>query len=219
MTEPIEELDSAVRHWNDAVREGKVIVELGEATQLRLGELADEVESEYGKKKLAEFAKAIGVAACTLKRRRSAYRAWKKTGAAPPRLYSVAQDLAAHPDRAKIVAENPNLTAREARELTREAKAHKDSAQNPKPPKDSAEHHHKRTIGELVSLANAAIRATGFVDQPVPPELRESIELDLLKIIRQGGEALVKAADFMQELLEPARSNGHLKTATSAALQ
>ena len=45
MTEPIEELDSAVRHWNDAVREGKVIVELGEATQLRLGELADEVES------------------------------------------------------------------------------------------------------------------------------------------------------------------------------
>ena len=162
MTKPIEAAVRPKIDWNDAVHEGKAIVELDKANQLnqlRLGELADEVEAEYGKKKLAEFAQAIGVAACTLKRRRTTYRAWK--GAAPPRLYSVAQDLAAHPDRAEIVAENPNITTREARQ---KAKAHKD--QNPKPPKDSPEDHHKRTFRELVNLANAAIGATKFVDQP-----------------------------------------------------
>jgi hypothetical protein len=186
--------------WADAISEGKAIVARAEIDQMRLGELADEVEPKYGSKTLANFAVEIGVAACTLKRRRDVFRAWKEISA-PARLsFSVRQELATHPKRAEIVAEHPDLTKREARALMSELRGN----QKPKAPKDSAQDHDKRTLAELVSLATKAIGATEFVNQPLTPEarhdLRESIEPKLLETIRQGGEALVKAADFMQEL-------------------
>ena len=65
--------------FDDAVREAKQILARIEAEhrqdQMRLGELADKVHTTYGGRSLPKFAKAIGIASCTLHRYRSVYRA------------------------------------------------------------------------------------------------------------------------------------------------
>ena len=42
-----------------------------------LAALADKVDTQYGENKLAKFATEIGIARCTIKRRRTTYRNWK----------------------------------------------------------------------------------------------------------------------------------------------
>jgi hypothetical protein len=58
--------------YEEAVDEGKDIVTKMDGEQrryqMRLGELADKVETKYADRTVAKFAKEIGVATCTLKR-------------------------------------------------------------------------------------------------------------------------------------------------------
>jgi hypothetical protein len=61
--------------------------------QMRLGELADKLEPRYGDRTVAKFAAEIGIAACTLKRCLSVYRAWKGIEAPAPLSYAVLQEL------------------------------------------------------------------------------------------------------------------------------
>jgi hypothetical protein len=101
--------------YDDAVAEGKVIVERHDADQLRLGELAHKVKPEHGDRTLADLAKDIGLAKCTLERYRSVYRDWEgklAPGANVP--YVVLRALQTHPDREAIVTANRGLTKREA---------------------------------------------------------------------------------------------------------
>ena len=57
------------------------------------------------------------------------FRKWDGEKPAPANLpFSVLQELAPHPDRFAIVANNPNLTLREARELNRTQKGGEDVA-------------------------------------------------------------------------------------------
>jgi hypothetical protein len=114
----------AVIPYEEAVSEGKEIINKIEASQdrkMRLGELADRIQPLYKDKTLAKFAKAIGIAPCTLARCRSVYRAWygedaaayeARTGkkAPAPESYSVAQELQTLPDRFEIIEENPTIT-------------------------------------------------------------------------------------------------------------
>ena len=65
--------------YDAAVAEAKQItqnMETAEWGRMRLGELASQVETQYGENKLKQFAKDIGMALCTLERSRSVYRAW-----------------------------------------------------------------------------------------------------------------------------------------------
>ena len=112
--------------YEEAVAKGKAIIAKMDREQrrdqMRLGELADRVETKYRDRTIAKFAKAIGVAACTLKRYLSVYRAWDGRGieAPGPVSYSVLRELQDHPEREKIVKENPQITKREAQKRRRE---------------------------------------------------------------------------------------------------
>src|SRR5262245_21033514 len=92
---------AAADAYDKAVAEGRALIkELnGEERriQMRLGELAAGVETEYGGHTLAKFAKAIGVPACTLKRYRSVWKAWDGIEAPGPLSYSVMRELQDHP--------------------------------------------------------------------------------------------------------------------------
>jgi hypothetical protein len=188
--------------WAVAVSEGKAIVARADSDHMRLGELADEVVAKYGDKTLAKFAAAIGVAACTLKRRRSVYRAWKEIGASPPQLYTVAQELAAHPDRAEIVQENPNITARKAREMVRANNTAQDDGRREE---DWKLKETRRWFNRLVDMAEEIVGEVNI--GAMTPERRqiltEVLEPNLLvQQLREGGEALVKLADDLKQLIE-----------------
>jgi len=111
---PIDYID-----YDEAVVEGQAIVSRQSRDHWRLGELADRIEKKYGDNTLSRFAAAIAVPVKTLERHRDVYRAWKEIPA-PGREslpYAVARELAAHPDRVRIVIDKPGLTKRLAAEI------------------------------------------------------------------------------------------------------
>jgi hypothetical protein len=105
--------------FDDAVKEARQILAKGEEDQWRLAELAGQVETSYGEKKLQQFAKAIGIAPCTVARMRSVWRAWQndKNEGPAPKSFAVAQALQGHPERQKLISENPGMTRAKARRL------------------------------------------------------------------------------------------------------
>jgi hypothetical protein len=166
--------------------------------RMQLGQLADQVAKDYGKRSLKRFAAEIGIAACTLARCRSVFRAWKAKEAPAPKSYAVAQELQAHPNRAELVSKNPNMTKREAREHVR--------ALRKEQPRDDAAGHRrendKRWLRGLVQEARQLLNESKFLDDAkfleneVSPELqqtlREIIEPTLLPTLQEAGERLQK---------------------------
>lgn len=154
--------------FDEAVREGKAIlakIEEAERGQLRLGELADQLETQYGDRTLAKYAKALAIAPCTLARYRDVYRAWDGAGIrAPGRLsYAVLRELATHPDRAEIIRDRPDLTKRAAQD---EMRKHKNGGQEKKEAAQEAEwlRHNRKWFKDLVTLANEATSAAAFAN-------------------------------------------------------
>src|SRR5437660_1417507 len=93
--------------YDAAIAEGKQIVAQIEKSRerlMRLGELAHRVEKRYRGETLKRFAAEIGIAACTLERCRSVYRAWQSDSkeAPAPKSFAVAQELQGHPDRFEL---------------------------------------------------------------------------------------------------------------------
>jgi len=110
--------------YDRAVAEAKQIVgqvEKSEERLMRVGELAHKIEKDHGPHKFKKFAKDIGKAPCTLKRWLSTYRAWVEAPA-PPKCWSVAQDLQAHPRRFDLIRQHPEMTKSEARKMMRQFK-------------------------------------------------------------------------------------------------
>jgi hypothetical protein len=90
---------------------------------MRLGQIADELEPKYGDSTLARYAQELKINLNTLQNCRSVYRTWHED----PRVkqfpkFSVAKALVRHPDRAKIVEANPDITEREAIQKAKEFK-------------------------------------------------------------------------------------------------
>src|SRR5262245_41733706 len=114
--------------WDAAVQEYKELETKIEAVWQRQGEIADGIATTYGENTLSKFAKSVGVAKCTLERRRSVYRAWKGKSAPAPKSLAVAQELQTLPDRVEIITKNPNLGktgARQHRQAHSKAKREK----------------------------------------------------------------------------------------------
>jgi hypothetical protein len=90
--------------YEAAVEEGKAILAAIGSKQWTLGDLADTIETVYGANRLAQFAEDINFdgAVSTLERCRDVCRAFPK-GRGRPRFFGVAQILATHPDRFRIV--------------------------------------------------------------------------------------------------------------------
>ena len=194
---------ATVINYDDAVSEAKQIIATIESNEMRLGELADRLEPRYGEKTLEKFAKEIGVAVCTLERRRSVYRAWKEIPAPAPISFSVQQELQNHPDRARIIAENPNLTKGQARALTR---AWRKKDQEEKAGGDWKLETTKRWFNDLVSRASKALSDVEMTKAHLDPAkrliLRKVVEPTTLDTVRKGGEAWIHLADFLAHCLE-----------------
>src|SRR5262245_57597988 len=114
-------------NFDEAVREGKQIiaeiaaaraaVDVREGRLLRLGELADQIKTDHGPSKLGQFAKALGIAKCTVDRHINVYSAWAENPAPGPISYAVARELQKHPDRFNIIQQHPNLTKSKAHSM------------------------------------------------------------------------------------------------------
>ncbi len=66
--------------WEELVSSGIIAMELRNQTQWVLGDLALEVEKQYGRDSLGQYATAIGVKRATLARYRSVSKAWPPEG-------------------------------------------------------------------------------------------------------------------------------------------
>jgi hypothetical protein len=172
--------------YDAAVAEAKQIIATEQSGHWRLGELAAQVETQYGKKTLKKFAEDIGVAKCTLERLRSVWRAWEPIPAAPPKFYSIAQALQDHPNRGKIIEERPNITTREARDLMRE---HRQGDQKQKEANtDWPLNEYRKWFVDAVKHAHDVYRDGQIVEDQLDPERRqtlcEAIEPKLLPDLR-----------------------------------
>jgi hypothetical protein len=192
--------------FDDAVREGKAIIENAERGQWRLGELAHSVEKQYGESKLAKFAEAIGVAPCTLARYRDVYRAWKDIYAPgresmPP--YAVLRELAQFATHPKCQQLNPKITKREAYELRRKLKGDEEEKQE-QDQDDEWLKDDRKWFKQLVVIANEASRVAGVIDAYSPEQLkklRQAIDPGLLMYVRGGGRMLIRAVEHLEALL------------------
>jgi hypothetical protein len=185
--------------YEDAVAEAIQIVSAYKQTvkaaankdqHMRLGELAHGVTKEYGENRLKKFAKDVGVAACTLERCRSVYRAWMENPAPEPISYSVAKELQTHPNRFEIVRQNPNLTKSEAHEKMRELRmADADEWRLAEA---------KRWFARVLNLVRAVERAAAH--QYDDATLREATDPKLRPDVMEGAKALLKTAEQLAGL-------------------
>lgn len=191
----------SVISFADAVSEGRDLITVmnGEERriQLRLGELYARVERKYGDRTLAKFAKEIGVAACTLERYHSVFRAWEGIPAPGPVSYAVMRELQDHPQREEIVKENPKITKREAQKLKREREGKQKNNKSGNWRLEEA----KRWFRRVCSLANEVKREMER-HKEVARALREIVEPELLATLvpnlREGSAALLSLADHLE---------------------
>ena len=202
-------------NFHKAVIEGKEIlakIEEAKRGQLRLGELADQLETQYGERTLAKFAKELDIAPCTLARYRDVYRDWDGAGIRTPGRvsYAVLRELAPHaskPECQEAIRANPNITERTAQDLKRKLdSAGKEKAQETKEAADAAEalRETKKWFGDLVIDANK-IRGLADVTEHCTTDeqwcrLLDNVERQQLADIRRTGNTLVRLADQLEYL-------------------
>jgi len=183
------------------VTEAKQIDQTADKGQMRLAQIAAQVETKYGEETLKHFAKDTGIALCTLQRRRSVWRAWEEIQAAPPKLYSVAQELQAHPERARISKEEPDITSSRARKLMREYK----EQQRPQKVNNGGDwtvKGTKRWFNDLVERASKAIEDGPALDKVKEDILKQAIEPTMLDTVQRGIEAWIKVLNRLRPLFE-----------------
>jgi transposase-like protein len=192
------EREAAIK-YDAAVAEGKRLVKVLDSNTMQLGELADRVKAAYGKGKLAQFARDIGINAATLSRWRSVYRKWKGIEAPEPISATVLKTIQDHPKRAEIIKANPNLTVREARTHMRDYRLAHPEKQQEWQVRDT-----RGWLGHAVKHAKDAIQyghpAAHCLDPAIlrlaldNPEQAEAT-------LRAGGGALITLADEIKRAL------------------
>jgi hypothetical protein len=151
-------------------------------------------EPKYGDSTLARFAQAIGTNINTLQNYRSVYRTWHedpKVKSFPK--FSIAKALVKHPERAKIVEDDPDITEREAKDRTKKLK--EERAEYPQY-SDLAAHKMTKTI---VTKLNAFLERRSPLDEMLDivtildrldMEYAEKIIFALGRVNDRVGEAL-----------------------------
>jgi hypothetical protein len=192
-----------VINFDHVVTELKQIVARGSLDAWRVAELAFKVEPKYGDKTLVKLAKQLGggIAACTLERRRSVFQAWKDSGVAAGISFAVAQELAPHPERVRIIAGKPNMGSREARKLMREYNQNKKQKDADFPLDE-----YRKWFRDVVDHHSAVYRDGQIVNDHLDRErlqmLREAIEPNLLPGLREAGMAAIKLFNFLNRLVD-----------------
>lgn len=109
----------SIRSWDLLVEEGFKLVRAQENMNWAIGDLACEVMTGYGMNTLEKYANEIALNYNTLKACCATSQAWPQK-VKRITFWSVHQILNVHPDREKIIEENPNITWREAKDKVRE---------------------------------------------------------------------------------------------------
>jgi hypothetical protein len=190
------------KNYKAMVAEAKEIDQTADMDQMRLAKIAAQVETKYGEGTLKQFAKDTGIALCTLQRRRSVWRAWEEIQAVPPKLYSVAQELQAHPERGRIITEEPDITSSRARKLMRVYKEQQQEEQQQKPKNGWTVKETQRWFNDLVARASAAIEDGPALDKVKKEIIKQAIEPTLLDTVEQGAEAWIKLVKQLRPLFE-----------------
>jgi hypothetical protein len=211
--------------FTDAVGEAKLILKQASLGSFRLGELADRIEPVYGEGTLARFAREIGIAACTLDRHRSVFRAWKNQAPGPELSYAVLRELAAHPKRAEIIRDNPAITKREAaqlmgasRKLGHETAPTRNNAGNDTECLETNEREQKKWrphSGSLMVHANKAIgEAKSLLDLWCVAAADNKIDIDstTLTAVEEVAEAWSRLADYLSQFCGEPRLDRRAKS-------
>jgi hypothetical protein len=109
------------KDYEGLVEQGKQVVNKQENINWELGELAIDVVDEYGEGTLYQFAEDIGINYDTLKACVATVKAWPKVTRVT--FWKTHQHLNAHPNRHKIMSDNPKISSRQALALMREYRA------------------------------------------------------------------------------------------------
>jgi hypothetical protein len=178
--------------WDDAVLEGKRLVAEADKNHWKLAELADAVATQYNEDSLGKFAAEIGIAACMIQRRRTTYRHWKEFAKSDPgrfsRLpYSVARELEKHPDKEKLIKENPTMSKRQAAALMK-------ARRNP----ESETQRIQQYLKQLLVRTAKARTDVGLLklDRQI---LRVQVDSNLLNELREGGRAWINLAAALKK--------------------
>jgi hypothetical protein len=107
--------------YDDAVEQGKHLLNLMRDYQNELGQLAYKLEPKYGDQTLERFASEIGIDYETLKTYRTTYKAWKDEPARPAS-FSVARALNRHPQKYQIFLDNEDMSVQHAKDKMSELK-------------------------------------------------------------------------------------------------
>jgi hypothetical protein len=189
--------EGRIPYDNKAVANGKKLAAALKSNEMQLGELADRLQPKYGDQTLTKFAKEIGVAAATLNRCRSVYRAYKGIEAPEPN-FAVAKALQAHPDKAEIIKQYPDLTKRQATTMMQDWRRGQGQ--------DWRVEETRRWFGGVVKRAQEAIKDGHPAKEYVEPAiLRQAVDDKdkLLATLRAGGNAWITLADMVESALAP----------------
>lgn len=96
------------------VKQGRAALKKQDDVNWELGELAIKVDKKYNEDKLGQYAKDIGVEKRHLMICRTTFQKWPEKNGRP--FFWIAHVLNPHPQRAQIVAKNPSITFKEARD-------------------------------------------------------------------------------------------------------
>jgi hypothetical protein len=156
--------------YQSLVKQGLDLIKQADQANWKLGELAVQVDKQYGQDRLGQFADDIDIDKRFLMDCRTTWQRWpQKSGR--PRFFSIARILNPHPQRHQIVAKNPDITAKEAHDRMRaynqrlaekEAKAaigsEPESTAPPDDPAEVATRHLEKIISDGKAMANQAKR-------------------------------------------------------------
>jgi hypothetical protein len=162
---------------------------------MRLGQIADELEPKYGDATLARYAQELKMNLNTLQNCRSVYRTWHED----PRVkqfpkFSVAKALVRHPDRAKIVEANPDITEREAIQKAKEFKE-----RQAKYEAYPIETMHKLTLRIVTRLDSFLKRGTPLDDMLNMVSAQNSSDLEYISRVF---DALERVRDRTMDMME-----------------
>ena len=190
--------------YDDAVREGRKIVDQANRGWWRLGQIADQLQPKYGDKTLERFAAAIGIKFDTLARFRDVYRAWKEIPA-PERdsvSYSVRKELATLPHRAQIVRDQPTITKLQAAKIARGyAQEQRVKAERAKPPPTADEVWDRFQADRLEDVRKLMENRERWQKPHIPPlPAGRRVSEKLLKDLKRAEEFLAEVRATLEKL-------------------
>jgi hypothetical protein len=181
---PIDYTQSVIP-YNDAVEQGKHLLNLMRANQHELGELAYKLEPKYGDQTLERFATELKIDYGTLKTYRTTYKAWKDEPARPAS-FSVARALNRHPQKYQTFLDNEDMSVQDAKAKMRELREQRPDYETKGVPQATVDRRRDKALTEIA----------GFLAEG--SELRLTI-LDLNE--RMDG-------DYMEEIVHELHSAG-----------